>query len=89
MRACVVERVESTPHIGDGDLGAMHVERPHPTLSQITRSCYRYKISHCSQLLSVSRAVVYTIQEEQQYIKYLFDIFELILFSCYSSDSNL
>ena len=31
---------------------------------------------------------MYTIQEKQRYIKYLFDIFELILYSCYSSDSK-
>src|SRR5919107_257398 len=34
----VVEGVKRTPHIGDGDLGATHVERPHPTLSQIACS---------------------------------------------------
>src|SRR5215211_5377432 len=49
MRARVVEGVESTPHIGDGDLGAMHVERPHLTLSQIARTGYRFEFSHSFQ----------------------------------------
>jgi hypothetical protein len=38
VSAGVVERVEHTSYIGDGDLGAMYVERPHLTLSQIARS---------------------------------------------------
>jgi hypothetical protein len=38
MRARVVEGVERTHHIGYGNLGAMHVERPHLTLSQSARS---------------------------------------------------
>src|SRR5215208_3342755 len=51
--ASVVEGVERTSYIGDGDLGAMHVERPHLTLSQIPRSGHRCEFGHCSQPLSV------------------------------------